>query len=165
MREEGWLQPGDTCVDPFGGVSLGGLDAALHGIRHVAVELELKFHQLALENIALWQRRYGHLQSWVTPVVLQGDSRFLSDLLAKVDGCVCSTPYSSDGLGHKRGATADDKEWATKSIHATTYGTHPAQLGNMNPGSFDAALSSPPYANGCAHTGGSDPQPQHIQGG
>ena len=26
-------------------------------------------------------------------------------------------------------------------------------------------MSSPPYANGCAHTGGADPQPQHIQGG
>ena len=27
------------------------------------------------------------------------------------------------------------------------------------------AISSPPYADGCAHTGGADPHPQHIQGG
>ena len=49
---------------------------------------------------------------------------------------------------------------------ATGYGQHPAQLSNLPPGSVaDAIVSSPPYADGCAHTGGADPQPQHIQGG
>lgn len=30
---------------------------------------------------------------------------------------------------------------------------------------FSAMVSSPPYADGCAHTGGDDPHPEHLQGG
>lgn len=35
----------------------------------------------------------------------------------------------------------------------------------MKPGDFDACLASPPYADGCVHTGGNDPHPEHVEGG
>jgi hypothetical protein len=47
------------------------------------------------------------------------------------------------------------------------YGTTPGNLGNMRgtAAGLSVAVSSPPYADGCAHTGGDDPKPEHIEGG
>jgi hypothetical protein len=57
---EGWLHPRDTCLDPFGGVAVGGLPCLLKGINWVGVELEPRFVALGHENLAYWQQRYGH---------------------------------------------------------------------------------------------------------
>lgn len=110
--EEGWLVPGSTVLDPFSGTGLGGLDAGLGGYRFLGVELEPRFHALAtgfdcggdidkhaacsqqdehgphhvLGNLELWQRKYGGLPQWVAPRVLQGDSRYLAEVLRK-EGC------------------------------------------------------------------------------
>ena len=45
------------------------------------------------------------------------------------------------------------------------YGTTPGQLGSLPMGDVQAIISSPPYADGCAHTGGADSHPELIQGG
>ena len=92
------------------------------------------------------------------------------------DAIVSSPPYAgnvkSDYLLSADGKTrARDVKRGYKQGHgcfrgSETYGQAPGQLGHLTTGSVaDAILSSPPYANGCAHTGGADPQPQHIQGG
>lgn len=44
-------------------------------------------------------------------------------------------------------------------------GADPANLDNLPMGTISAVVSSPPYADGCAHTGGNDPKPDKIQGG
>jgi hypothetical protein len=44
--QEGWLQPGDTVLDPFGGVALGGLDAMRLGLNWVGCELEPRFQRM-----------------------------------------------------------------------------------------------------------------------
>jgi hypothetical protein len=54
MLNNGWIAAGDTIVDPFGGVALGGWSAANHGIMWVGIELELHFTILAKQNILLW---------------------------------------------------------------------------------------------------------------
>jgi len=119
--EEHWLRPGDTCADPFGGVALGGLDAALSGIHWIGIELESRFCALAhgfdcggsaakheacsqqgaheahhvTGNLELWNRRYSHLPQWVAPTLLQGDSRNLAAVLREqVECCVSSPPYN-----------------------------------------------------------------------
>src|SRR5262245_14570201 len=97
-----------TVVDCFGGVSLGAHDAALMRVRHVSVELESRFHDLAKANVELWQRRYGHLPQWARPMCLQGDSRFLAQVLEKADCCISSPPYSSEGLGHCKASHASN---------------------------------------------------------
>jgi hypothetical protein len=167
-REEGWLAPGtSTVLDPFGGVSLGALDAALAGIQHVSVELEARFHQLALANVALWTQRYGHLPQWVPPVCLQGDSRQLAMLLqGQADAVVSSPPYADRcSNDNQRTLTRDGLCSGHNEGDGQTYGHSSGQLAALPPGSVEAVLSSPPYADGCTHTGGADPQPQHIQGG
>ena len=55
---EGWLQPGDHVVDPFGGVALGGLDAMRLGLHWTGVELEPRFWKIGQENIKLWNARF-----------------------------------------------------------------------------------------------------------
>ncbi len=44
------------------------------------------------------------------------------------------------------------------------YGQTPGQLGGMEIGSLDDVISSPPYADGCRHTGG-DNAPGKLEGG
>ena len=46
LRDEGWVQPGDKVVDPFGGVALGALDAMSIGLSWRGVELEPRFVRL-----------------------------------------------------------------------------------------------------------------------
>ncbi len=41
--EEGMLAPGDTVIDPFGGVALGALDAMYNGLNWIGVEIEPRF--------------------------------------------------------------------------------------------------------------------------
>ena len=43
MRKEGWVLPGDTVIDPFGGVALGAMDAMRLGLSWRGVELEPRF--------------------------------------------------------------------------------------------------------------------------
>lgn len=45
--QEGWLKPGDTCLDPFAGTGLGGMDAAMMRVQWLGVELEQRFCDLA----------------------------------------------------------------------------------------------------------------------
>ena len=136
-------------------------------------ELEPRFIELGRANLALWQQRYGHTPGYGQGALVQGDSRELHKVLAEV-ACVVSSPPYANGLGKedtyadhaKREKDSHRSIMREKGIVDPFYGQHPAQLGNLPPGSVaDAILSSPPYANGCAHTGGADSQPQHIQGG
>ena len=231
--DEGFIKEQATVLDCFSGVALGALPCALQGIQWVGIELEARFHQLALANVALWTQRYGHLPQWVTPVCLQGDSRQLQRILQEVgvgavvssppyaeskvrggtemsqvpigkrwangdrvrddgtedgygtnpaqlgnlkegslDACLSSPPYAQ-GLG-KEHTYADHAKrendshrgiMREKGIVDPYYGSDPAQLGNLKAGSLaDALVASPPYADGCAHTGGPDPHPEHMEG-
>lgn len=140
-------------------MSLGAVDAALSGYQHIAVELEEKFHRLALDNIAWWQQRFGHLPQWVTPLALQGDSRHLPTVLATArlfDACVASPPYGN-GTVHDKGQDATEFRhtgtngycWGTTANgHFATeaYSPSPQNLGNLPTGALDAAITSPPYA-------------------
>ncbi len=112
--EEGWANPGDVIVDPFGGIALGALDAMRLGLAWRGVELEAHFAEIGNQNIAFWNQQFSSMPRWTgDALLLQGDSRNLVEILA---------------AGH-------------------------------------AVVSSPPYADGCAHTGGNDTDPSHIQGG
>ena len=308
LLDEGYLKPGDTVLDPFGGVALGALDAMRHGLHWRGNELEEKFVKLGRQNLLLWDRRYRSLwpDTWGSAVLTQGDSRELSRV--QVEGVVSSPPWEesvgsafgapetitirpylpqkeqvSDYLKQRRlelgmaqkeiaqhfpsatgGLTGCVANWElglnmptaeqwrqlkrllslddrfdrgmlteveaqakgrsttgnTGHAKMTTYGTSPGQLGTMPQGDHDAVVSSPPfgegetrdrspvqaghvadcitraytqdkqgttpgnlahmeadeegleavvssppYAAGCAHTGGADPKPEHIEGG
>ena len=161
--EEGWLSPGALVLDPFGGVAGFGLQAMAHGCEWVGVELEKKFVDLGAQNIALWNGRYSRFPRWCSrAVLLQGDSR---NLLAVVgaglaEACVSSPPFAGVTDSGKREWIAE--QMRTGKMRTTaggtkmgsgcaggqldSYGSTPGNLGNLRPGDFDAAVSSPPYA-------------------
>lgn len=49
--ERGWFAPGDTIVDPFGGICTTGILGAYHNLNVIAVELESKFVDLGKLNL------------------------------------------------------------------------------------------------------------------
>lgn len=146
--EEGWLKPGDSVVDPFGGVALGALEAMRCGLDWTGVELEENFVQLGNGNVSLWNSRYaGKLPGWGTARLLQGDSRNLVQVIRQANGVVSSPPYA-------------DSSVAPGGIQGRNAG-----LLRINEGqTYRVAISSPPYADGCAHTGGDD-RPGFLEGG
>lgn len=167
LLDQGYVQLGATILDPFGGVALGALDAQTYGLRWVGVELEPHFVVTAQHNLDLWARQYGFTQA----AIYQGDSRQLRAVLAGhgVQGCVSSPPYAGGGQlmsphnGIDWSKTTGTGKQLTPGRAMLPYGSSPGQLGAMAPGSVEAIVSSPPYAEGCRHTGGPDPHPEHIQ--
>jgi len=149
MIEEGWLQPGDLVIDPFGGVALGALDAMRLGLRWRGCELEPRFADLGNQNIGLWNSRYCRMPHWCTDATLfQGDSRNLLAVLETAGGSVSSPPYAeSIGNAEKSGI-----DWGKQLDRETN---HPH---GWNGESYSAAgaLSSPPYADSMEKSNGID---------
>lgn len=148
--EEGWLKPGDQVIDPFGGVALGALEAMRCGLAWTGCEIEEHFVELGSGNIALWNSRYtGKLPVWGTARLLQGDSRNLAHVIQQADGIVSSPPYV-------------DRSIAPGGIQGVDAGKLRINEGQT----YNCAVTSPPYADGCSHTGGNTPtSAEHIQGG
>jgi hypothetical protein len=91
------------------------------------------------------------------PIVTQGDSRELARVIGGAAGCVSSPPYiDAVKTGEGPGAAGNEPQRARQAMGAAgenawrnegKYGRTPGQLGAMPPGDFDAAVSSPPYAD------------------
>jgi hypothetical protein len=176
---EGWLVPGDTVVDPFGGIAGTALDAMWSGLTWIGCELEPKFVGLAGENIEQWQRKYGGKAGFGSARILQGDSRKLSDVIAQAD-VICSSPPYSESLqavsekkaeSIKRAQQKYDRAHGHPGNYEMTpgaagmggdYGSAPGQLGRMKEGTPPALIcSSPPYATSLADGG---PEKAHPDG-
>lgn len=156
--ELGWLQIGSVVMDPFGGIAGFAWPALWRGVHFVGVELEEKFVRLGNENISEWNRRYGHKSGWGTARLLKGDSRNLSQVLSEAAACVSSPPFAQSLATNppnvefererqkKRGRNPDAPGAGT----AADYGQSEGQLGAMQPGDIQAAISSPPYVESLA---------------
>lgn len=152
MLAEGWLKPGMTVVDPFGGVALGAFDACRLGLNWRGVELEPRFVWWGSDNIRLWNKKFSVMPGWSTDaILLRGDSRFLAQVLSEAQGCVSSPPYTGDALGHAGKPNDIDIK---KRLYSRMAGN-----------SYTGAVSSPPYADGSQHTGGDDKHPERMDGG
>jgi hypothetical protein len=157
LLDKGLVKAGDTVVDPFGGVGLGGLDAMLNGLHWRGCELEPRFVALAQANIDLWNGRYApHFSAWGTAVISRGDSRNLAQVIGAGDCAVSSPPYAdsinatTSGIDWEKAGRPDrlkpsPKRHNTMTNGITSYGTSAGQLGGM-----DAAVSSPPFEAGLA---------------
>lgn len=176
MHEEDWLKPGDTVLDPFGGVALGALDAMRLGCEWIGVELEEKFVTFGVQNITLWNARFSSLPNWGTAVILQGDSRKLltwNFAGPKVEACVGSPPYAESpvqgGGANAYGAKKQFDQtgiWPKGNLARTAkaaegYGTSPANLGNLPDRGFEAVVGSPPYAHGTVNRWSGD-KPEEV---
>lgn len=148
---EGWLREGDTVIDPFGGVALGGLDAMRLGAHWVGIELEMKFVALGTQNIALWNSRYaGHFAKWGTARLIQGDSRRLLEVIRDAGLAVTSPPFG-DGqpLVNPAETYKGFEHVGSVKQGQDSYGSTPGNLGNLRADEkgFAAAVSSPPYSH------------------
>lgn len=142
----GWIKPGDSVCDPFGGVALGGFDAMQNGLHWIGCELEEKFVGLGNQNIALWNERFSRMPNWGSARLIQGDSRQLSTILDKARLTVSSPPYVTDQLGG--GGNKHDK---VIDAMKAGYGASEGQLGAMKEGDHQLVISSPPYVSGGHH--------------
>lgn len=146
---EDWLRAGDIAVDPFGGIAGTALEAGLRGVQWIGCELEPRFHELGNENISLWQSRFADLPNWTTPVLLNGDSRKLSEHVAKCGLVVSSPPYAEISTGAGGLNTKPPKHEGQQGGRTATsasqdtdqrYGASEGQLAKM-------VVGSPPYVD------------------
>jgi len=148
--EEGWLKPGDSVADPFGGIGGCALDAMRLGMNWYGVELEQKFVDLCQQNLDFWDAQFaGVLPNWGTGSIMQGDSRQLCALLEKSACVVSSPPYNppmsqdhSGRGGGDRGHTPSEKGAFCR------YGNTEGQLEGMKMGDVEAVIGSPPFGAG-----------------
>jgi len=150
-------------LDPFGGVSLGALDAMRLGLHWRGVELEAKFVELGNWNISNWNAKFSRMPHWCgDAVLLQGDSRKLLAVLGGqlMTGTVSSPPYAESvnsgqsGIDwEKAGRGERSKESESRqgvqgaAGHEMRYGSTDGQLDAMKGDGFDAAVSSPPFVD------------------
>ena len=158
---ESWIKPGNVVVDPFGGIGSTGIIGAALGLRVVCVELEAKFVELGKQNFELNRKAFecSHFGHSYLPQIIQGDSRKLSEVIAGADCVVGSPPFQGvnidenilHGVKVNRNTQCVRKN-RPKNIgkgqkaQSLSYGQTPGQLGAMKPGSVEAIISSPPYA-------------------
>ena len=149
MLERGYIAPGDSIVDPFGGIAAGGYWAMLLGLHWTGIELEPRFVELGQRNIAKWQHDLRGLGSRLgTARLLQGDSRRLVEVVGGGMGAAVSSPPFGDQLpSHDDFQPPHDSTARLGVNYETAYGNSPGQLGTMPPGDYAAAVSSPPYAD------------------
>lgn len=152
MLQNGYIQKGDKIVDPFGGVALGSYEAMHHGLHWVGCELEEKFVKMGRQNIEKFNRDLGlAFDNLGTAVLLQGDSRYFSQIVEGEYHTTITSPPFGEGEARNRTdyqgghvgsmmqrAYTQDKQGTTDGNLATLKATD---------GDFDAALSSPPYAD------------------
>lgn len=140
------LSKGSVIVDPFGGVGTTGIEGASRGMRCFACELEPRFVELAKQNIELHRRTWEHFGDPI-PVIVQGDSRRLCEVLGPVmaDCVISSPPYSDQNVTSGNAGNAMMKSsWGTGTDLAKgrrDYGQSPGQLGAMKPGTVDAVVN------------------------
>ena len=140
--ERGYWARGDVIGDPFGGIGSGGIVCHANGLRWRAVELESRFCDLARQNFAKW-----HLDP-ADVSIIQGDSRRFAELVACA-GVVTSPPFGPEEKG--AGLAKPDARYLDGTRIGTNCGyqnqaTTEGNLASLPPGSLDAVLTSPPYA-------------------
>jgi len=153
MLERGYIAPGDSIVDPFGGIAAGGYWAMLLGLHWTGIELEPRFVELGQRNIAKWQHDLRGLGSRLgTARLLQGDSRRLVEVVgAGMAGVVSSPPYAETHVADREAAQLAAAGNARAIPDGADnggirYGSTPGQLGSMPSGDYAAAVSSPPFS-------------------
>ncbi len=151
-KDEGW---GGVNIDPFGGIGSTGILGAYEGYQVICVELEAKFVNLAKQNFELHRKAWEQFGN-PYPVIIQGDSRRLCELVESADIIVSSPPFceaqTGGGIAAAMQGNSDYK--ISDNLKGSNQGYQnqghtPGQLGSMKAGKVDMEIgliiSSPPY--------------------
>lgn len=153
LKENYGLKKNSVCVDPFGGIGSTGIQGTKEECQCFLVELEPRFVKMAKKNFKIHKRTWK-LQGRALPVIVQGDSRRLREVLGPVlaDVCVSSPPYTEAQTSNEHSQKQKASGYFAKSTNGTLTGsyaevpmTSPGQLGSMKSGDVDAIISSPPF--------------------
>lgn len=155
LLEHGYLSPGDTVVDPFGGIAVGALDAMRHGLHWTGVELEEKFCILGTGmdcpgfDKAFWRRYQQRGDRWhelgVCPdcgALLDADR---DDLPINYWFGKLSREVPSQIPHHWRGNIETWKGWGYPGTAVLLQGDS-RELAEVV-GQVEGVVSSPPYAD------------------
>lgn len=149
--EEGWIEPRDVVVDPFGGIGGCAFHGLMNGMIVVTNELEEKFVELSKQNRELWREKFTGLPGFNSDnwIILQGDSRKLAGLIQEASFAVTSPPYANDTVNSRNGIDLDlikkPGGHNSQSRMMSGYGEASGQIGSMKEGDLSLAVSSPPY--------------------
>ena len=148
------LHPGDTVLDPFAGVGTTAIEGAVRQMLVIGVELEPKFVAMAHANIEK-HRRYWEGMGYPIPMIVQGDSRQLRQLVGGVMDTVVSSPPYAGSL--TQGNAPEGYDYTRyggggQLASSQTYGKTEGQLERMVSGDVDAVVSSPPYWKDRTHS-------------
>lgn len=152
----GALSRDQMVLDPFGGILTTGIEAASRGVLCIGVELEPKFCTMAQANIEL-HRGHWEAMNQPIPLVLQGDSRKLRELVAPcITGVVSSPPfpqpYTGGGGINVKGYGPDGADKVgSRTYQSAGAEREPGNLEVLPIGQVDAVVSSPPYIGGGHH--------------
>jgi hypothetical protein len=149
--DAGYWRKGDTILDPFCGVSMGGVIAPEFGLRWTGVELEPTFVQMSRDNFAhqfdSGNPAWKNLRAEDMPVVYQGDSRNLRQILSAVDVghplCVVTSPAYGNRLDD-HGTDKPGYDIVEKMGDYGPMGAEEGQIGVMRAG---GGMTSPPYSH------------------
>jgi hypothetical protein len=136
MLDSGYVARGDSIIDPFGGVGLGGLDAMTFGLHWTGCELEPRFVELGNRNIDKWQRDLAMLNGTLgTARLIQGDSRRLLEVVGMGMGAAVSSPPFGEAqtygtpIVYSNGDRIQDRAYSPE-----TQGTTPGNLAALRAG-------------------------------
>ena len=111
LRELKLLKEGDTILDPMAGTGMTNICAGAMGYKSISVELEEKFIGFEKQNKEYAERRLYKDLDWQ---IIQGDSRWLSELLSEKGLIsVTSPPYNKSldrWVGDKQNQLMKDKK-------------------------------------------------------
>ncbi len=163
--DHGWVRAGDVVVDPFGGIAGTARAAGLRGLRWFGCELEQHFVDLGRANIEYWTHHFN-LPIRHMPILCQGDSRNLAEVLQRANLIVSSPPYVSGGH-HTDVFNAWNVNSRGQGIDKETagYGKTGGQMGQMKEGAPPSlVVSSPPYGEISTGAGGLNTKPPKHEG-
>lgn len=172
MEEKKFIKRGDWIVDPFGGIGTTPLTGTAKGYKCISVELEEKFIRLTNANIEK-QRKIFEATSSFMPIIIQGDSRKLSELIPMADSIVTSSPYGTTKGGGAKGIAVrgyhNEKKRKGKydKVGTRAYTQEhfsDENISNLPDGNVNAVITSPAYSNISTGAGGLNTKPPKKAG-
>lgn len=141
-QKRGYWSPGDTILDPMGGIGTTGIVGASLGYNVVLVELEHYFLSMAAANIWLLRTKMPNASRIE---LLQGDARQFEAVLAQADAGVCSPPYGGEPRqgSDQHSERQQGSEWSGKYQG----GCHPGRLKGASYNKMAGAVTSPVYGD------------------